>query len=331
MRRYYTFVIGLVLVWAQGVWASPIPSPRLLLEAWAQLDTDFQKTIRSYKLEGVMSRKPYEKMLAAELQWRVWRDGKRFLWEYTIHDKLSGKRRYAYSFDGVRYYCYGSPSEQGFEYKTQQDFARRGFPPCENAFGSVYPFDIPHFWQKPLAGGNWQNMLPYYVTLFQNVPALRIREDKHSQTYVVLLSQELQRRMAWLPNEFHFRQEQGKFVPVRFVLRDEAQSTETVFEITSALWSYDCWLPASYRVTWRDIPKRQVLMETNATVRIYDINKPIPAEHFSFDFPAGALVTDEKGDEKIVAGVPRWNLIWAVFAFVITIGTFLWIVRRFRR
>lgn len=331
MQRYCTFVIGLVLMGMQGIWASPIPSPRLLLEAWAQLDTDFHQTIRSYKLQGVASRDLEAERWSAKLEWRVWRDGERFLWEYTIQDKLSGKRKYAYSFDGVRYYCYVSPSKQGFVYRNQQDFARRGFAPCENAFGSIYPFDIPQFWQKPLAGANWQNMLPYYATLLQNVSALRVRAEQTNQTYILLLPQQLQRRMVWLPKELHFRLEQGKFVPVRFVLQDEAQSTETVFEITSAVWSFDCWLPTSYRVTWRDIPKRQVIMETNATFQIYDINKPIPAEHFSYEFPVGTLVTGESGEEKIIAGASQWNLIWTVFAFIIAVGALLWIFRRFRR
>ncbi|GIV16215.1 MAG: hypothetical protein KatS3mg022_1650 [Armatimonadota bacterium] len=328
MRRCFTLSICLVWIWVRGGWASPVPSPALLLEAWQQLDTDFQKTVRSYKLEGMASKKPHEADLpASTFRWRVWRDGERFLWEYTVNDTLSGGRRYAYSYDGVRYDCYVGPSAQGFIYKTVEDL-----PPCENAFTGLYPFDIPHLWQKPLAGGNWQQVLPYYVTLLQNVSALHVSRDEHAQSYILLLSQEGKRRLGWLPDEVHFRVERGRFVPVRFILRDKAggRLTQTVFEITSAQWHNECWLPSGYRCTWVDVASRRVFMEMNATIRMSDINQPISAAHFRVNFPAGTLVTEQGGQEWVVRGVSIWNLWWVVPVILVVMVVF-WLAKRLRR
>jgi len=140
--------------------------------------------------------------------------------------------------------------------------------------------------QKPLAGGHWLDMPPYYLTLLQHPSALTVEPAQDGDGYVLRLSGRLKNKMPLMPDGIHFKRERDRFVPIRFVLRDSNSDNrvQQVFEITSARWYNGCWIPTGYRWKGEDASSSRLLVEATAALRVYDINKAIDAKHFS-NFP----------------------------------------------
>ncbi len=326
-RLAVTISIVLVLRLSVAEGQSTVPQPSTLLDAAEQLYSDFTQQIRSYKLEGQkkVRLKMRDQVIDASGQWqpwqetarwRVWRHKELFIWDCT---RLDGQRT-VYSFDGKRYYCYTGWSSSGV-IQDAQSLRQTDLPPCQNNFYDIYPFDVAHLLQSPLAGGSWLTEEPFYSTLRRSfLSSLEVVSPSLSSlTYTLRIkpSGRLVKTSEHLPDEIVFQQDRDRFLPVKMLLRIGEQE-EMEYKVVSSQWFGTCWIPTEVSIIVRRTTpsgEKADIAETRVSLRVSDVNQNIPPQAFRFEFPAGTRLTDETGDETIV-GV-RWLRIFIGTSIVV--------------
>lgn len=321
--------IMLLLPFSVAEGQSTVPQPSTLLDAAEQLYSDFTQHIRSYKLEGQKKVRLRLRDQAIDAngqwqpwqqtaQWRVWRDKELFIWDCTRSDG----QRTVYSFDGKRYYCYTGWSSSGV-IQNAQSLRQTDLPPCQNNFYDIYPFDVAHLLQSPLAGGSWLTEEPFYSTLRRSfLSSLEVvRASPSSLTYTLRIKPSGRRvkTSEHLPGEIVFQLDRDRFLPVKMLLRIGEQE-EMEYRVVSSQWFGTCWVPTEVSIIARRTTpsgKKADIAETRISLRVYDVNQNIPPQAFRFEFPAGTRLTDETGGESIV-GV-RWLRIFIGISVVVLI------------
>ena len=327
MRPVLILSISVAVLFQCVAWAQQsVPTPLLLLESWQQLDADFQETVRSYKLQVAVQHEPGFLRIARSgtSRCRVWRDGKLFQWVYD----LETGERFAYSFDGVKYYCYIGPNKTGLVNRPGKN---PDLPSCENAFSLAYPFELPHFWRSPLAGGHWRTMEPYYGSYLRFPELLKADTADGKDRYVLRVVENGQDRLKLQPQAVVFQLERNRFIPIRFTMRDDDTGNEVVLEITAWTWYRDVWIPNGYRVELATTRggSRQVALRETATLKVTSINEPIPPERFRYAFPLGTEVMDEERVYMVKPAIP-WTLIWVGLVVAVISAAGIWLLRRRR-
>lgn len=288
---------GLLALLALGGSASGAPpSARTLLESWIANARDFN-SVRSYRLQGKARETSLDEKPAQNGTWAILRDGAKLRYD----GRMPAKEVQTIAFDGELWSFFGHRPGETDSGSIFTDPARQGIDPAA-FWARTFPIRRP--WPEailrhPYSAGS---TVPLASELLRYANRGKVRPAGDGTGRFLVTFPLLPNTAGSAPFSIEFAPVEDRFLPFRVhheLLGRSGQKTGKYFEMVFGDYVRVGSALVPQTLTYRDNILGRDREAAFQSIRLTDVNRPIPASEFSVRWTPGMDVYDDR--------IKRWT------------------------